>query len=255
MKSLLSSGFLSFVLAASLYAGSAVPAGKSVEIKPLAYKYTVVQNFEHSVLESSHSIDGQIKENESLSHNAKVSSTGYFINHGSASANVSAKRDNQYKNYKESSVAAASTYNDTVMVEKTLYSEKMTGIIETALQESGIKTAQKNGDYVLTGQINKMEAGKPRLVPDGSGRRYAVASKTSIHIQISDAKTHKTVFAKSFTGTGQETFDVADPVPVDATIEASVEDLTQQLVSALSGKPAQSKEVDYQDSPGKRLID
>lgn len=226
-----------------------LPAGKSVEIRPLGYNYTVVQNFENSVAEATHQQNGSIKENESASYHENVS--GYFSYHGSASAKT--QRNNQYKNYKESYKVTESTYNDTVMVEKVMYSEKMTHVIESAFNDAGVSMS-KSGEYILTGSIKAMRCGKPRLVPDGSNERYAIAATTSIHIQISNKTTGKVVFAKTFTGNAQQTFSMYDPVPVDDTVDMSVEDLTASMVETLTGKK-RSTEVDYQDSPGKRLVD
>ena len=237
----------------SLSAAVLLPEGKSVEVKPLTYNYTVVQNFETSVAEASHSVDGSIKEDEKISHNISSSGFGFFSSHGIASASASKKRDNEYKNYKENNKYTASTHNDTVIVEKIMYSDKMTSVIETAFGDAGVSLS-KSADYILTGSIKAMRTNKPRLVPDGSNARYSVSSTTSIHIQVSNKSTGKIVLAKTFTGTGQQTFNMNDPIPAEETVDMSVEDLTSQITAALTGKKI-SKEVDYQDSPGKRLID
>lgn len=244
---------------AALYATSLVlsaailPEGESVEVKPLTYNYVVVQDYEHSVAEASHNVDGTIKENESLSHSEHVSGSGYFSVHAAGSAHTSAKRDNEYKGYKENHNYSASRYNDTVMVEKMMYSDKMTGVIETAFNEAGISMSN-SGEYVLTGSIKAMRCSKPRLVPDGSNVRYAITATTSVHIKITNKKTGKVVFAKTFTGTGQQTFNMNDPVPVDDTVDRSVNDLTASMIETLTGKK-RSTDVDYQDSPGKRLVE
>jgi hypothetical protein len=232
---------------------SILPAGESVEVKPLSYNYTVVQEFEHSVLEATHSKNGSIRENESASVSSHVSGAGFFSYHASGTTKASAKRNNEYKNYKENHKLTATSYNDTVMVEKVMYSDKMTSVIETAFNDAGISMS-KSGGYALTGAIKSMRCGKPRLVPDGSDERYAISATTSIHIQIVHKKTGKVIFAKTFTGTAQQTFNVYDPVPVDDTVDMSVDDLTASMIETLSGKK-RSTEVDYQDSPGKRLID
>lgn len=238
----------SFALSAAI-----LPSGKSVEIRPLGYNYTVVQDFEHSVAEATHQQNGSIKENESASYSAHVNGSGYFSYHGSVSAKGNKQRNNQYKDYKESYKVTESTYNDTVMVEKVMYSDKMTSVIETAFNDAGVSMS-KSGEYLLSGSIKAMRCGKPRLVPDGSNERYAISATTSIHIQISNKKNGKVVFAKTFTGTAQQTFNMNDPVPVDATVDMSVEDLTASMIETITGKQ-RSTEVDYQDSPGKRLID
>lgn len=230
-----------------------LPAGESVEVKPLTYNYVVVQDFEHSVAEASHKVDGTIKENESLSHREQVSGSGFFSVHAAGSAQTSAKRDNEYKEYKENHNYTASRYNDTVMVEKVMYSDKMTGIIESAFNEAGVSMS-KSGNYVLSGSIKAMRCSKPRLVPDGSNVRYAITATTSVHIQIANKNTGKVVFAKTFTGTGQQTFNMNDPVPVDDTVDRSVNDLTASMIETLTGKK-RSTEVDYQDSAGKRLVE
>jgi hypothetical protein len=134
-----------------------------------------------------------------------------------------------------------------------MYSDKMTSVIETALNDAEISMS-KSGEFALTGSIKSMRCSKPRLVPDGSNSRYAIRATTSIHIQIANKKSGKVVFAKTFTGSGQQTFNMNDPVPVDDTVDMSVEDLTASMIETLSGKK-RSTEVDYRDSPGKRLID
>lgn len=230
-----------------------LPQGESVEVKPLTYNYSVVQDFEHSVLEATHSRDGMIKEDESVSEDSHVSGAGFFSFHGTASAKASSKRDNEYKNYQEKNKLTATAYNDTVMVEKVMYSDKMTSVIETALNDAEISMS-KSGEYALTGSIKAMRCSKPRLVPDGSNERYAITATTSIHIQVSNKKTGKVVFAKTFTGTGQQTFNMNDPVPVDDTVDMSVEDLTASMIETLTGKK-RSTETNYQDSPGKQLVD
>lgn len=238
----------SFVLSAAI-----LPAGESVEIKPLTYNYTVVQNFENSVAEVSHNQDGSIKEDESIAHSSHVSGSGFFSLNVAGSAQANAKRNNEYKDYKEKHKLSASAYNDTVIVEKVMYSDKMTSVIETAFNNAGISMS-KSGEYVLSGSIKSMRCSKPRLVPDGSNERYAITATTSLHIQITNKKNGKVVLAKTFTGTGQQTFNMSDPVPVDDTVDMSVDDLTATMVETLTGKK-RSTEVDYQDSPGKRLVD
>jgi hypothetical protein len=240
--------FSPFILNAAI-----LPIGESVEVKPLSYNYTVVQDFEHSVAEASHNQNGSIKENESISHTSHVSGSGFFAYQASGSAKASAKRNNEYKDYQEKHKYTASTYNDTVMVEKIMYSDKMTSVIETAFNDAGVSMS-KSGGYALTGSIKAMRCSKPRLVPDGSNQRYAITATTSVHIQVANKKTGKVVFAKTFTGTGQQTFNMNDPVPVDETVDMSVEDLTAAMIETLTGKK-RSTEVDYQDSPGKRLVD
>lgn len=237
----------------SLSAAMILPEGKSVEVAPLSYNYTVVQNFENSVAESTHGANGSIKEDENVTHNVHTSGFGYFNYHATGSAEATKKRDNTYTDYKETQKYTSSTSNDTVIVEKIMYSDKMTGVIETALNDAGLEMS-KSGDYLLTGSIKAMRTGKPRLVPDGTNARYAVSSTTTIHINIADKKGKKVLFAKTFTGTGQQTFNVNDPIPVEETVDASVEDLVAQITEALSGKK-RSAAVDYQDSPGKRLVD
>lgn len=246
--------FLVLLLTSSLSLSAAVllPEGKSLEVKPLTYNYTVVQNFETSVAESAHAVDGSIKEDEKVTHNVASSGFGFFSSHGIGSAEATKKRDNDYKGYKENHKYTATSNNDTVIVEKIMYSDKMTSVIETAFHDAGVSMA-KSADYVLTGSIKAMRTNKPRLVPDGSSARYAVSSTTSIHIQVTNKKTGKIILAKTFTGTGQQTFDLHDPIPAEETVDMSIDDLTNQITETLTGKKI-SKEVDYQDSPGKRLI-
>ena len=241
-----------FAFSVSVY-GAVLPSGGSVEVRPLSYNYTVVQDYEHSVLEASHAKDGSIKEDQVITHNSQFSAAGFFSFNASGSAQATAKRNDNYKDYKENHKHTATTYNDTIMVEKVMYSDKMTSVIETALNDAGVPMS-KTGEYVLTGSIKSMRTSKPRLVPDGSNVRYAITATSTIHIQIAHKKSGKVAFTKTFTGTGQQTFDINDPVPVDDTISMSVDDLTATMVEALTGKK-RSTEVNYQDSPGKRLVD
>lgn len=246
--------FFAVLLASSLnlYAAVLLPEGKSLEVKPLTYNYTVVQNFDTSVAEASHTVDGSIKENEKITRDVTSSGFGFFSSHGTASAVATKKRDNNYKDYKENNRYTESTHNDTVIVEKIMYSDKMTSVIETAFHDAGVSLA-KSADYILTGSIKAMQTNKPRLVPDGSNARYAVSSTTSVHIQVANKESGKIILAKTFTGTGQQTFNLHDPIPAEETVDMSIDDLTNQITQALTGKKT-SKEVDYQDSPGKRLI-
>lgn len=242
-----------FVLFSSLSLSASVllSNGQSVDVKPLSYNYTVVQNFENSVAEASHSKDGSIKEDEKASRDVKVVGFGFFESTGTSTSEVTNKRDNEYKEYKESHKATTSAYNDTVIVEKIMFSEKMTSVIETALSDAGIDI-EKDGDYILTGSIKAMRTNKPRLIPDGSNVRYAVSAVTSIHIKITNKKSGKSILAKTFTGNGQRTFNYNDPMPLEECVDLSIDDLTNQITEALTGKKA-STEIDYQDSPGKRL--
>lgn len=228
-------------------------AGESVEVKPLTYNYVVVQDFENSVAEVSHNIDGSLKEDANISQSSHVLGSGFFSYNATGAAQASAKRNNEYKDYKEKHKLSGSKYNDTVMVEKVMYSDKMTSVIETAFNDAGISMS-KSGEYVLNGSIKAMRCSKPRLVPDGSNERYAITATTSIHIQIANKNTGKVVFAKTFTGTAQQTFNMKDPVPVDDTVDMSVDDLTASMIETLTGKK-RSTEVDYKDSPGKRLVE
>lgn len=245
---------LAALCATSIVLSAAIlPEGGSVEVKPLTYNYVVVQDFENSVAEISHNKDGSIKEYENASFSAHETSGGFFAYNASAASSVSGKRNNEYKDYKEHHKATASRYNDTVMVEKVMYSDKMTSVIETAFQDAGVSMS-KSGEYVLNGSIKAMRCSKPRLVPDGSKERYSISATTSIHIQISNKQSGKVVFTKTFTGTAQQTFNMNDPVPVDETVDMSVDDLTASMIETLTGKK-RSTQVDYQDSPGKRLVD
>lgn len=244
---------LLFASSLNLSAAVLLPEGKSIDVKPLSYNYTVVQNFETSVAEASHSLDGSIKEDEKVTHDVKSSGFGFFSYHGTGSAEATKKRDNDYKGYKEGHKYTASTNNDTVIVEKIMYSDKMTSIIETAFYDAGVSLS-KSGEYTLTGSIKAMRTNKPRLVPDGSDVRYSVSSTTSIHIQVSNKESGKIILAKTFTGIGQQTFNINDPIPAEETVDLSIDDLTSQITEALTGKK-RSTEINYQDSAGKKLID
>lgn len=250
--------FFNYALAAlcstSLALSAAIiPDGESVEVKPLTYNYVVVQDFENSVAEVSHNADGSLKEDANISQSSHVLGSGFFSFNSAGAIQASAKRNNEYKDYQEKHKLTTTAYNDTVMVEKVMYSDKMTSVIETAFNDAGVSMS-KSGEYVLNGSIKSMRCSKPRLVPDGSNERYAVTATTSIHVQVSNKTTGKVVFAKTFTGTAQQTFNMHDPVPVDETVDMSVENLTATMIETLTGKK-RSTEVNYQDSPGKRLVD
>ena len=169
--------------------------------------------------------------------------------------------DGKYDLEKKSEYESTS-YNDTVIVEKTLSTEKYTGILESALSEAGIllgnRQKQRANDYILTGDVISVRMGNIRMVPDGTNRRYSASATLKISIKITDAKTGVSTFAKTFTGKGSKTFDAIDYIPSEEAMDIAMDEISAQVVSSLTGKriisPSESDE-EYQDSPGKRLID
>lgn len=215
---------------------SPLPDGKTVEVAPLTYHYTVVQHFENSVNESSHTLTDTPANDQNSSNEFNASKFTYFTH--------------TLKDREERS----SRYRDTLIVEKTMQSDKMTSVIETALSRAGVPMG-KSGEYLLTGSIKAMRTDKPRRIPDGTGTRFSVESTTSLYLQITDKNSGKTVFADTFTGIGKRDFHRSDPIPVDKSVDLSVQDLTAQITKAFGGEKKSKESVDYQDSPGKRLID
>lgn len=215
---------------------SPIPEGKRVEVAPLTYHYTVVQHFENSVNESSHTLSDTPADDQNGSNEFNASKFTYFTH---------TLKDREEK---------SSRYRDTLIVEKTMQSDKMTSVIETALSHAGIPIG-KSGEYLLTGSIKAMRTDKPRRIPDGTDTRFVVESTTSLYLQITDKNSGKIVFADTFTGTGKRDFHRSDPIPVDKSVDLSVEDLTAQITHAFRGEKNSKESIDYRDSPGKRLID
>ncbi len=100
--------------------------------------------------------------------------------------------------------------------------------------------------------------GHIRTVPDGTNRRYSVSSTLKIIIKITDAKTGISTFSRTLTGKGAKTFDTLDDVPSEDAMEMAMDEVAAQLVAELTGQrfisPSES-DAEYQDSPGKRLVE
>ncbi len=240
----------------SLLDASVVEVGKSVLVEPLIFSYQVKQEFQNSYSNTESSIKGYVKEKNSNSNSENYREGKYSASaRASSSDSIDGKYDLEMKDKYESS-----TYNDTLIVEKFLATEKYTGMIESALSDAGINISSRNakGDYSLTGDVISARTGNIRLVPDGTGRRYSVVSSLKISIKITNNRTNVSSFAKTFTGKGNKTFDAANSIPVEDTMDIAMDDLIGQMVLALTGKrisnPSESDD-EYQDSPGKRLID
>ena len=130
-KLLIKSSFLLLSLI-NLSQASVIEPGRSVLVEPLLFSYQVKQDFQNSYVKAESSIKGYAKEKNSNSYSANQSA-GYYSASGSASAknSIDGKYDLEKKAQYESS-----SYNDTVIVEKILVTEKYTGIIEAALIEA-----------------------------------------------------------------------------------------------------------------------
>ncbi len=237
---------------------SVIESGRSVVVMPLWFSYQVKQDFQTSYLKAESSIKGFAKEKSSESYNDSYRD-GRYSSHESNSS-----KDNFDGKYdlKKRSEYESNSYTDSTIVEKTLSTEKYTGMLESALSEAGLKLGtrqnQKMSDYILTGDAISVRMGNIRTVPDGSHRRYSVSSTLKISIKITDPKTGASVFAKTFTGKGVKTFDASDYAPAEETMDMAMDDVAAQLLAALTGQrvvsPSES-DAEYQDSPGKRLVE
>ncbi|AFL67626.1 hypothetical protein [Sulfurospirillum barnesii] len=274
MKVLISKVLVGFLVMQGLLHAQVIPLDKSVVVMPLRYTYQVSREFYDEYSRAESSLKGYAHEKGSVSHNAQYRE-GY--SGGSASASSKGSFDGKYDlKAKDEREFHAST--DKVIVEKSFDSEKLTGIIESALSEGGVKLGMRNpeyakaktseeaakkaiskraGDYVLTGDIVRMQLGGIRRVPDGTERRYAINATCKISIKITRASDSTSTFARTFTGKGSKTFDASEYIPTDEVIDMAVEDVALQITAALLGKrianPSESDD-EYQDSPGKRLV-
>lgn len=241
----------------SLHA-SMLQSGRSVVVMPLLFSYQVKQDFQMSYAKVKSSLKGYAKEKSSAAYGESYRD-GYYSSSAVAAAN--SNFDGKYDLKRESEYEAVS-HNDTVIVEKTLSTEKYTGILESSLSEAGIlignRQTKRLNDYVLTGDVISVRMGEVRNVPDGTKRRFSASSTLKISIKVTDARTGVSTFAKTITGKGVKTFDGADFVPVEETMDMAMDDVSAQLVAALTGQriisPSES-DAEYQDSPGKRLVD
>ena len=256
MKKILIKLSLISIFSIGILEASVVQPGKSVLVEPLLFSYQVKQDFQHSYAKAESSIKGYAKEKRSASYSENYRDGTYSASaKASANSNIDGKYDLKKKSEYEST-----SYNDTVIVEKVLATEKYTGIIESALSEAGIDVSARNGkgDYILTGDVVSVRMGNIRMVPDGTNRRYSALSSLKISIKITDARTNVSEFAKTFTGKGSKTFDAADYIPAEESMDLAMDDLVNQMVYALTGNRIQNpseSDDEYQDSPGKRLID
>ncbi len=240
MRSPLRIAFLMSLGSLVLYAGI-IPDGSSVEIKPLVQNYTVTQELQNSTQETSHTANATIVHNDSDEQSNEDNKSVQTRDKGTEAA------------YEENYKRTNNSSTDTVMVEKVMHTNAMTSAIETALHNSDISISP-SGDYVASGYVKAMRCSEPKLIPDGSKSRYSLQAVSTIHLQIAHKTTGKVIFAKTLTGTGQQTFNGNHEAPIDDTIELSIEDLTSKITEALGGKK-HLQETDYQDSPGKRLKD
>jgi len=223
---------------------SIIPAGSSVEVKPLAQNYTVTQELQNSTHEVSRTANTTVVRNDSNERSDANDSVPQAMS--TQDVSIEAAYEANHKTTNNSST-------DTVMIEKVMHTSSLTSAIETALHNSDISISS-SGDYVASGYVKAMRCSEPKLVPDGSGSRYSLQAVSTIHLQIAHKTTGKVIFAKTLTGTGQQTFNGNHEAPIDDTIDLSIEDLTSKITEALGSKK-DSNETNYQDSPGKRLKD
>lgn len=268
-----------------------LPAGSTVAVMPLTYRYNVDQEYIRTVVETNAYLKGYFRENSSASSRSSYNDRDRFGMQGgsysqsdSDSAQSRASGDYDLKAHNR---MQAEAYYDRTIVEKTLDSSKLTGILESALSEAGIRVADRSqlrhldgerarmkdknfsptqgqkgsgmriADYLLNGQIESMRLEGVRQVPDGSGRRYAIGGVVKISVKLSGTTSGVSDFAKTITGKARKTFDANDPAPADEVIELAMDDVARQLTEALSGVRGrgdyESEDSEYQDSPGKRL--
>lgn len=273
------------LLAATACFAQPVPPGSTVGVVPLTFRYRVDQEYQTTVMQADASLKGHFRENSSASHRASVRESdhmGYTSSGYSASESASA-RSSGSGNYdlKSHQRVQVESYNDRTVIEKSLDSSLLTGILESALSEAGIRVADRsqlgrvqaerdfnkqNGqkqsairaaDYLLNGQIDSMRIEGVRNVPDGTNQRYAVGGVIKLSIKLTDTRSGVSDYARTFTGNARKTFNAADPVPADEVMEAAMNDLAQKITAALTGNAARAggatEDDEYQDSPGKRL--
>ncbi len=275
MKKVLIKYSLGFFLLTGLVYAQTIPTGKSVVVMPLRYSYQVTREFYDEYIKAESSLKGYANEKASASYKESYRD-GYYS--GGISASGKESFDGKY-DLKVKSEAEHHISTDKEIVEKSLDSEKLTGIIESALSEAGVKLGMRNpeyakaktseeaakkaiskraGDYVLTGDISSLRLGGIRRVPDGTNRRFSIDATCKINIKITRASDSTSTFARTFTGKGSKTFDALDYIPTEDVIEMAVEEVAMQLSAAVLGQriasPSES-DREYQDSPGKRLVE
>lgn len=281
---------LSCMLLAGNCLAQPLPPGSTVAVMPLTYRYNVDQEYIRTVVETNAYLKGYFRENSSASSHSSYNERDRFDMQGgytqsdSDSARYRASGDYDLKSRNR---VQSEAYYDRTIVEKTLDSSKLTGILEAALSEAGIRVADRSqlrhleaerarmkgkdfsptqgqkgsrmriADYLLNGQIDAMRLEGVRQVPDGSGRRYAIGGVVKISIKLSSTTSGVSDFAKTLTGKARKTFDANDPAPADEVIELAMDDVARQLTEALSGvrggRGYEDEDAEYQDSPGKRL--
>lgn len=264
-----------------------VPPESTVGVMPLTFRYMVDQEYQATVIEADSYLQGTFKEDmQSSAHsNARDNSHSGMIASGFSSGysdSAKHKGSGEYDLQSGRRVKLES-YNDRTVVEKSLDSGVFTGILESALSEAGIRVADRSqlkkiiaeqenrghaktgqgqvqlADFLLNGQIETMRLEGVRKIPDGTNTRYSVGGVLKISIKLSDTRTGVADFARTFTGKARKTFESNAPVPADDVLDAAMDDLARQIVSALTGERKQSnvddEDSEYQDSPGKRLKD
>jgi len=277
LSKLFKQGFIVIFFVISSQA-AVIESNKNVVVMPLWFSYQVRQDYQYSYAKVESSLKGYANEKSSDSYRESARDGRYSASQsGSSKESFNGKYDLK-SNYE----VTAHSGNDTTIVEKILDTEKYTGIIESALSEAGVRVGNREllgninseqqdseiltkraiqnkiGDYVLTGDVTSLRMGGIRKVPDGTNRRYSVDSTLKISIKITNIKNGVSHFARTFTGKGVKTFDADDYIPSEETMDMAMDAVAMQLTAALTGQtilnPSES-DAEYQDSPGKRLID
>lgn len=282
---------LVLLIGVSTASAQTIPLGGTVAVVPLTYRYNVDQEYIRTVVESNASLKGYFRESSSASARSSYRENDRFGMNSAAyseqdSASARSRASGDY-DLKSKNRVQSEAYYDRTIVEKTLDSGRLTGILESALSEAGFRIADRSqlgklqaeranmkskdfaatpsqkgskirvADYLLNGQIESMRLEGIRNVPDGTDRRFAVGGVVKISIKLTETASGISDFAKTFTGKARKTFDANDPVPADEVMDMAMDDLANQVAAALGGQRGQSdsygEDSEYQDSPGKQL--
>jgi len=264
-----------------------VPPGSTVGVVPLTFRYMVDQEYRATVIKADSYLQGTFREDmQSSAHSnahdnahSGMASSGFSSGYSDSAKH---KGSGEYDLQSGKRVEMES-YNDRTIVEKSLDSGAFTGILESALSEAGIRIADRSqlkqilaeqenrghakaglgqvplADFLMNGQIETMRLEGLRKVPDGTNTRYSLGGVLKISIKISNTRTGIADFARTFTGKARKSFERSDSVPAGDVMDAAMDDLARQIVSALTGEQKRNnmddEDSEYQDSPGKRLKD
>jgi hypothetical protein len=265
-----------------------IPTSSTVAVFPLTYNYQVVQDYTRTVIQTDATLKGHFKEDGRFSSKSSDRFHDSETRHSSSShSNVSDSYSHKASgNYDLNATKRISgeSFKDRTIVEKQLDTNRLTGIIESAISSAGYSivdrsamnkvfaerekmsdpefsptaiqaaTKMKISDYILSGQLLSYRVDGVRTVPDGSNRRYAISGVVKASIKIINAQDGTSNFSRTITGQSRKTFDVSDPVPYESAMDEAMEDFSSQLANQLIGKTQNLTDDEiYQDSPGKRL--